>query len=198
LPEGLGVDVDVDGPRQRSVGAVVDGLLRRRHRLAGLGVDDGHGPQRILVGHVVGIAEVPESVDVAGNALDQHVVVFAGGVVAAAGALFTVDHVGEVVEGTRVGTGTVEVDGRVGPLGPHLAPAGDDALGSRLPNLAEFVDGEGVDPIVFGVDQYREAVEGHRQFDVLDAVGGTGLVFRRLDGPGRVPDDGLPGAELLE
>ena len=125
LVVGVGRVADVDEQRagQRRVRAVRSRLGRRRDA-AGAGVDLER-LQGVGVLLVVGVAEVAHGALGAGDTLGDDVVVLGGLVVGARGTLFTVDHVGEVVEGAGVGAGTEEGQLLVGEARVDLVPVGD-------------------------------------------------------------------------
>ncbi len=197
LVHRLGADVDEDRTRQRLIFAGHHGVDRRCHRLA-LGIDDLHGLQLALVLVVIGETEEAQRIVVARDALHQHVVVFRGGEIAAAGLGFAVDGFGEVVEGAGIGAGAEELERRIGPGRIDVLPLHDLALGGRLPHLLEFGHGQLIDERVLRVHHHGQGVESHRQLDILDA--GLGAVFHFLlqDGARRVGNVGLTAAELLE
>src|SRR5918992_5373088 len=192
--QGLGARVDEQWPRQRLVAAVLH-RLRARGDASVAAVDlDGLHRVRVLLG--VGEAEVAHRALRALHTLDGDVVVLRGVVVGAAGSLFTVDRLGEVVERTRVGAGAEELQLRVRELRVDLAPVVDLAL--RLPDRLQLVDGQAAGPVVARVDDDGQTVV--RNLELL--VRHVGLLADRdlvlLDRARRVGDVGLAGAELLE
>src|SRR3989304_10485079 len=102
-------------PRERRVRPVQDRLAGRLYAAAA--AIDSEQLQLVRVLLVVGEAEVAERPLVAGDALDQDVVVLARRVVGAAGPLFTDDLIGEVVKRARVRPRSVELYPLVGEPG---------------------------------------------------------------------------------
>ena len=88
----------------------------RRDALVGLRVADLDGVQPAPVLDVVRVAEVAHAAALAGDALDEHVVVLRGLVVGAARARAAVDRLGEVLERARVGAGPKSFSGTSGKL----------------------------------------------------------------------------------
>ena len=146
----------------------------------------------------VGERQEAEREFVAGDALHEHVVVLAGGEVAAARAFLADDRLGEVVVGAGVHAGAEQVDLAVGPRRPHLVPARDLALRLRRPQPLQLVHGDRRRPRVLRVDDDGEPVVGDRQLDVFHARLLAGLDFGRPDRSRRVADVGFAAAELLE
>jgi hypothetical protein len=182
--------------RERLVGAVLDGILGRLDAAAAR--VDAHQVQLVLVALEVGEAEVAEPAGVAGDALDELVVVLGGLVVLARDVLFTVDLGGEEVERTRVRAGTVERQLGVGQAALDLGEVLD--LGALVPQLLELVGGQAVDLEVLVGDD-GDPVVGDLDLAVFDAgllAGGRLLVVVVLDRTRGVADVGLAGAELLE
>ena len=119
---------------------------------------------------VIGIGNIAQRILVSLHALDQHIVVFASGVISAARLGLADNRFSEIVECARVGAGAEERNLLVWPFRSHLVPMRDFSLRTRLPYLFQIGDCEGSDPCILVVDDYGERVEGHRQFDKLDAV----------------------------
>src|SRR5918995_4680123 len=189
--ERLRAHVDEQGSRER--------VFARLNRLpAGRDAINGECLELLLVLLEVAEAEVSQGVRVARDTLHENVIVLAGLVVRPARALLAVDPLGEEVEGAGLRTGTVEVEPLLGPLGAHLVPLGNLALRLRSPHGRQLVERYVVSEVVPGVDHDREAVQGHRNLDELDAVLLAGLDLVVLYGPGSVRDLGISVAERLE
>src|SRR5919106_1927423 len=192
--QGLGARVDEQRPRQRLVAAVLH-RLRARGDASVAAVDlDGLHRVRVLLG--VGEAEVAHRTLRALHALNRDVVVLSGVVVGAAGSLFTVDRLGEVVERTRVGACAEELDLLIRKVRVDLAPVVDLAL--RLPDLVQLVDGQAAGPVVARVDDDGQAVVRDLELLVRHVVLLADRDLVLLDRARRVGDVGLAGAELLE
>src|SRR5918997_1253356 len=169
--------------------------------LAGLDAVHRERLERVEVVLVVGVTEVAERVFVAGDALDEHVVVLTSLVVGTIRFLFVPndDLVKKLVR-ARLGAGTVEAQLPVGPIGAYLAPTGNLAFRGRLPHRLELLGRDVRRPIVaLFVDDDRDAVEGDWDLDELDPVlladwHLLGHVYR----PGSVRDLGVALAESLE
>src|SRR5690606_29587896 len=153
LLELVGVDVDVERAAQRLVGAVRDGLDARANG-AGAGIDRDR-LQRVLVLFVVGEAEVAEGIRAAGDALDQHVVDLARGVVGADLTILAEDLLVEVVGGSGGRARTVQLDRLLREVGSNVRPVRDTTVGS--PDAGELVDGQVLDEVVLGRDDNRDA-----------------------------------------
>src|ERR687894_997661 len=165
-------------------------------------LDAIHGErlERVPVVLVVRETEVAERVLVAGDALNEHVVVLAGLVVRAVDLLLVPDD--DLVEELvcpRLGARTVEAQLPVGPLGAHLVPLRNLALRPGLPHRLELLARDVGRPVVLRVNHDRDAVESDRDLDKLDPVL---LAHRYLLGhvyrPGSVGDLGVARAERLE
>src|SRR5215213_6741389 len=170
--------------------------------LGGLDAVNGERPERIQVILVVGVTEVAERVRVAGDALHEHVVVFAHLDVGLAADLFLVTHDGlvEKLVGARLGAGTIEAELPVRPLRAYLAPLGDLAFGGRLPDLLELLARDVRRPgVALLVDDDRDAIVGDRDLDELHPVLLAHRHFLgRIYRPGSVRDLGVALAEGLE
>ncbi len=172
--------------------------LRRRdaRRDASAAAVDLERLQLVLVLLEVREAEVAERALVTRDALHRDVVVLGRREVRAARALLTVDDVGEVVEGARVGSGSVELQRDVRIRGIDLVPVRHRGLG--LPDGVELLDRQARRPVVLEVHDVRQRIGRNTELDVLDAVL---LADRRLvlvDRARRIRDVGLPDAEALE
>src|SRR5690606_17891962 len=133
---------------------------------------------------VVGEAGVEHPTDRALYALQPDVVVLADVVVVLPlSALLTVDRVGEVVEGARVGARTIEIDRliEVNTQVRNLVPVGQ--RGARLPDRLELLDGQAVHRVV-RVNHDGERVVGDGELFVGDAVGGARGRLLITDRPG--------------
>ena len=69
------------------------------------GIDDRQPLQAVHVLSIISIAEVTKRIDIAGDALDQHVIVLGGCEVAARRLGLADDGLGEILEGAGVGAG---------------------------------------------------------------------------------------------
>ena len=152
--------------------------------------------QRVLVLLVVREAEVAEATPVAGDALDDDVVVLGRRIVGAARALLAVDRVREVVEGPGVGPGPVQGQRDVRERVVDLVPVLD--LRPGLPDRVQLVGGDAGDPVVLRVDDVRESVGRDAELDVLDAVLLADRDLFLVDLSRGVREVGLTDAEALE
>ncbi len=108
--------------------------------LAGITIVDGHQFQLVVVSFVIGQPHVAQRILVAGDALDQHVVVLTGRVIAAADFGLAVDDFGKVVERARIHARAEQMNFLVRPVRPHLIPAKDLSLRRRIPHFLELCD----------------------------------------------------------
>src|SRR5690606_33592440 len=118
--------VEKEGAGQWLIAAVRHILEARQHRLPTAA--DRQRLQPRGVRRVIGEWEVSERVPVRLDPLHKHVVVFAGGVVAAAGPRLARDRFGEVVERARIRTRAEQRELLVRPRRIDLVPAGDSPL----------------------------------------------------------------------
>src|SRR5690606_16504020 len=130
----------------------------------------------------------PERVLVTRHALHDDVVVFAGGVVAAAPIGRADDGFGEVVEGAGIDAGAEQTNLRVRPVRANLVPARDPSLRGRLPELLQFGNRHRGGPVVLWIDDDGQAVIRHRQLDVVNAGLRALRVLRATDRPGGIGD----------
>ena len=115
------VHVNEDRTGQWLIGAILHGL--RGWDDGTLAAVNGDRFQLFLIFDIVGKAEKPEPVLVAGNALHQNVVILRRGKVAPARFSLADNGLGKIIESARVRASTVEFDWFVGPSRIHLIPS---------------------------------------------------------------------------
>src|SRR5687767_2352129 len=114
------LDVEVEWAGEGGIAAVPDALGARLNA-AGAAIDPNQ-LQRIPVLLVVGETEEAERIAIAGDALNEYVVVLARGVVGAGDAFLAVDLLGEVVVSAGIGARPVERDLLLWPARVEVAP----------------------------------------------------------------------------
>src|SRR5215216_954990 len=136
--QGLVAGVDEQRPRQGRVAAVLDRLGAGGDTAAAAVDLDALDLALVLL--QVGQAEVAQTALGAADPGHGDVVVLGGRVVGAAAALLTVDCLGEVVEGARVGAGAEQLQRLVGEAGVDLVPVVD--LAALVPDRLELGHGQ--------------------------------------------------------
>src|SRR6266496_3356233 len=127
--------VDEDRTRERLIAAIFDGFGGGQYRTFA-GIDRGRF-QFLLVLDVIGETEIAQGIAVVGDTLNEHVIVFAGGKVAAAGFGLADDGFGKVIKSSRISARTKELQGAIRPFGSDLVPGRHFSLSRRFPHFLQ-------------------------------------------------------------
>src|SRR5688500_17706057 len=146
----------------------------------------------------VGVRDVTEGELVTFNTLDQHIVIFTGRVITAACFRFPADCLGEVIESSRVGSGTKQHYFFVGPFRTNLVPVCDPSLRPWFPDLLQLVHGHRSYPIVLRVNDHCDGVKSDGQLNELNTVRFSLGHFFREYRPGRIRHIDLAAHKFLE